>query len=231
MFQASSGNASDERTPGSQLQRMLTLIHFLDMLVERKAVAVMSSTSHVKGLETHLKNILFSLTEMYRRFDGKTHSFRAVLFVNSPLLEYLDPVVNVSSSNSTYITLADTGLIQRNLSKNSDSIAMRAVQSGVPVSASGESIPRFHAEQATYQRSIMAYPLTFSKKLKLALATRSRQFPDSAGVLVIDTNDETCFSAENHNYNEVFMRPFVNRMMFEMAISSIQIKEKNHEAN
>lgn len=224
IFQCDSPAEATGRVPGSQIQRLLTLIHFLDMLVERKAIAIVEGSDSKRARHPHLTNILFSLTEMFHQMGNKRHVFRSVLLSNSPNLDYLDPVVFTTSRNGTYLTLTNPDLIHQNLSKKNNSIAMQAISSRATVSAVDGGIPRFHDTQLTYQKSIIAYPIVFGPKLRNALLDKAGEFPIPAAVLVIDTTDELCFSPENQQVNEVLIRPFANRIMFEMAVMSSRLE-------
>lgn len=209
--------------PGRGLQRLITVMRSLDNLAELKTISLLtaagSTAEQSRNVRAKLHEILVCLTEIYSCFY-KGMEFRAVLLANHLNADFLQPIVFAFSQNSVYRSLSDEVTLRQNLSRTGPSIAARCLAEGVLLSASGAAVPRFHEPDSDYCGSLIAFPLKFPKRLKGELISRDVDVSYPIGVLVIASNDESCFRKEQDAWNSRYIRPFLLRIVFELAVAA-----------
>jgi len=210
-----------ERVSGSEIQRLVTLINYLDDVVKKKAVRALGG-NNVVGDKESLRAIITALVEMLFVINQEEVAFRSALFILSEDQQYLAPLVSVPFGGQPFLTLCRHDYMSDKLALDSDSIASRAWQTRRAISARGEDIPYFHEGQARYLRSMMAVPLVIDSEMRNLAAKLGEDVGEIVGVVTIDCDGDSYFSPDSHDSNLISIMPFMNRIVFEMMYSLVK---------
>ena len=219
-------------TSGQEIQRLLTLINYLDSVVMKKILRALKNESQIQSIndKSSLRTILVSLMEMLYVLNQKEIDFRCALFVEDADQKCLAPLVSVPFKGQQFFTLDKKDQLSEKLAIDSDSIASRVWQSRRTLSASVDNISYFREEQKKYLKSMIAIPLLAEKEARVLLAEKGININEIIGVLTIDCNDENYFTRDTQETNLIEIMPFVNRLLFEMLYSVSNRGESNEQS-
>ncbi len=219
-------------TSGQEIQRLLTLINYLDGVVLNKILRILKTDNqaHLTNDKSSLRTILVSLMEMLYVLNHNEVDFRCALFVEDNANECLTPLVSVPFKGQPFFTLDKKKRLTEKLAIDSDSIASRVWQSRRVISSSSDDISYFHEDQKRYLKSMIAIPLIPKKEVRELFEKKGKIVGEIIGVLTIDCNNDNYFIGEAQERNLIEIMPFVNRIIFEMLYSLSNRSDNNEKS-
>jgi hypothetical protein len=209
-----------------ELHELVTLAEFLDQVVINKLINTLNlDNSSVIPDKAWVRNLLSALTQMYKVNNDDEYCFRAAIFTPSECSNYLKPFVAVS--DTSFLTFENELNVKLKLSRDGGSVAAKAWGTHVVYCASGEDVYYFHEQQKDYIKSIIAYPLVLDKSVVEAFARKEIPIEPLQGVLCIDSNLESVFASQRQNINQIIIKPFATRILFEITYNYIKSTRSN----
>ena len=199
-----------------EFQALVTMLRYLDDVVKGKLLEVRSFSEETQQDKNSLRRLLAAVTEMYIAIHNNQYRFRSALFVPDKESEFLVPLVDIPFPDQDFFSLQGS-YSEDNFSKTSRSVASESWVTRQPVYKAGLEIPEFHEGQREYLKSIAAVPICLDYDLGNLLAADNIQVDSIVGVLCIDSDNVEVFSGQNSSLNELLIRPFANRLVFEMV--------------
>ena len=207
------------RASGSELQTLMTVIRFLDHVLKKKLNATLERCETASDKDS-LRNILIALVEMFSTLNGDACRFRAVVLVPDKTGGFLVPLVTVPFPDQPFLTYDNGCDYETNLSKTGDSVASTAWRTVQIHARSGNDIVFFHEAQSEYLKSIIAVPIVVEEEFQTQLGKRGLILDSVIGVVCLDSDNEAVLGPGAVALNEVLIKPFSNRLMFEMLFAA-----------
>ena len=211
-------------TSGCEIQRLITLVSFLDDVVKQKVIRAWGKRQ-AAGDKDSLRAILTALIEMLSVINQKEINFRCALFVVDENQQHLIPLVSIPFNNQPFVTFEQKAVLVNKLALDSDCVASLAWQTRQPRSAALEGITYFREEQQNYLRSMIAIPLVIDPDMQKQAANSGVELGVVIGVVTVDCDQGDYFTPESQSRNLIEIYPFVNRAIFEMTYSSMTRSE------
>lgn len=208
-----------QRTSGSELQTLMTVIQFLDHVLQKKLNAALERNGTPSDKDS-LRNILIALVKMFSILNSDTCRFRAVVLVPDTNGRFLEPLVTVPFPDQPFLTYDHVSDYEEKLSKTSGSVASIAWRDREIVARSGNEIVFFHDAQFKYLKSIIAVPLIVENEVQNQFRNRDLMLDSVIGVVCLDSDNETILGPRVVSLNQVLIKPFTNLLMFEMLFAA-----------
>ncbi|MDD5393750.1 MAG: hypothetical protein PHE17_12090 [Thiothrix sp.] len=207
---------SDIRTPSNEIQRLITIMDFLDNIVKQKVKQILTSNK-ILGDRNSLRSILMAMIEMLHVINQEKIRFRCALFVKRQ--SHLIPLVDIPFDGQPFLTLKSKEHIEKKLLIDKDSVASRAWKTESIISADKTTINYFHNKQEKYLKSMIAIPLLIDNDIQNSTTTNDRHLDKTIGIITIDCDNDNYFSDKNQSANLIEITPFINRIILEMIYS------------
>ena len=162
----------------------------------------------------HIKALFYVLHK-------KEVKFRAALFLLSEDHKYLFPFILDNTNNSKFHCLTDETQVHPIsadfFSISKDSVAAESWRTKKPISKNN-NLKTVLPVSSDHLKSICCYPLEFHDDVYDTLRAEQANLPINFGILCVDCNDEALFSEKNHKLNVLLIKPFAERIIYELSL-------------
>ena len=146
--------------------------------------------------------------------------FRAAVFVFDEEDEKLTPWIYCHSDGFEFRSINDQGLckIPDQEIDIKKSLAYKSAIEKLPFCGSGKEIEIYNG-QNEHLKSIHTYPVCFDEKQQEALGDVGIELSNCFAVISIDSDNENVFSTENKFLNDLTIKNFAERILFETSLT------------
>lgn len=220
------------------LIKVLTMTNYLGYPIQDKLIHhCLGRNERVPFNTNNIRRIMQYLIAYYSTiYEEAQRNFRTALFFISEDHKYLFPFVKDGINYGTFNDIPSTEVLHEissnffDLSNNKNIVVVEAYNENKEISRN-TNLETYDKKEHLNLKSIICIPLTFDEEVYNSFNRGLMIFPRKFGALAVDCNDKSIFSEDNHELNTSLIRPFVDRIIYELSLGMYYYGEevKDHD--